>query len=309
MSDRYLNLVNSPIGVGGRLDASGCRGRPCCAATAPATRSLPGPVLLGSTSGTVRAGAGQARRPRPAPRSRPTAGEDARCGALDPRRALGRGAGRPGRPARVPRAARCAQLAAVRPGARARPRRRRRRHHRRRDPAGAGRHRPLAGQGVAARLDREPAAGSRTRRRCASALRFFLSGRSAYVDGQPVLLGAGAAPAPADWDQPLAGKTALVTGAARGIGAAIAGVLARDGAHVIVADLPAAGEALAKVANRIGGTTLHLDVAAADAPDKLLAHLGAHTDGPRHPRPQRRHHPRQAAGEHEAGAVGFGASR
>ena len=112
-----------------------------------------------------------------------------------------------------------------------------------------------------------------------SALRFFLSGKSAYVDGQPVRIGDGVAPAPADWEQPLAGKTALVTGAARGIGAAIAGVLARDGAHVIAADLPQAGEALANVANRIGGTTLHLDVAAPDAPERLLAHLGAHTDG------------------------------
>jgi 3-oxoacyl-[acyl-carrier protein] reductase len=112
-----------------------------------------------------------------------------------------------------------------------------------------------------------------------SALRFFLSGKSAYVDGQPVRLGDGAAPAPADWDRPLAGKTALVTGAARGIGAAIAAVLARDGARVIAADLPQAGETLAKVANRIGGTTLHLDVAAPDAPERLLAHLGAHADG------------------------------
>jgi 3-oxoacyl-[acyl-carrier protein] reductase len=112
-----------------------------------------------------------------------------------------------------------------------------------------------------------------------SALRFFLSGKSAYVDGQPLLLGPGSAPAPDNWDQPLAGKTALVTGAARGIGASIAGVLARDGAKVIAADLTAAGEALAKVANRIGGTTLHLDVAAADAPRRLLDHLAAHTDG------------------------------
>ena len=112
-----------------------------------------------------------------------------------------------------------------------------------------------------------------------SALRFFLSGRSAYVDGQPVRLEGGVAPAPSDWERPLAGKTALVTGAARGIGAAIAEVLARDGAHVIAADLQPAGEALAKVANRIGGTTLHLDVASPDAPQKLLAHLQAHTDG------------------------------
>src|SRR4051794_5509800 len=112
-----------------------------------------------------------------------------------------------------------------------------------------------------------------------SALRFFLSGKSAYVDGQPLRLGRGTAPSPADWDKPLAGKTALVTGAARGIGAAIAGVLARDGAKVIAADLTVAGETLAKVANRLGGTALHLDVASPDAPQRLLDHLAAHTDG------------------------------
>jgi 3-oxoacyl-[acyl-carrier protein] reductase len=112
-----------------------------------------------------------------------------------------------------------------------------------------------------------------------SALRFFLSGKSAYVDGQPLRLGPGTAPEPADWEHPLAGKTALVTGAARGIGAAIAGVLARDGAKVIAADLTVAGETLAKVANRLGGTALHLDVASPEAPERLIDHLAAHTDG------------------------------
>jgi 3-oxoacyl-[acyl-carrier protein] reductase len=102
------------------------------------------------------------------------------------------------------------------------------------------------------------------------ALRFFLSGRSAYVDGQALRVSSTDAPAPSDWTKPLAGKVAVVTGAARGIGAAIANVLARDGASVVVADLPAAGESLAKVANTIGGTALQLDITSPDAPEQLI---------------------------------------
>ena len=106
-----------------------------------------------------------------------------------------------------------------------------------------------------------------------NALRFFLSARSAYVDGQVLSVRPGTGTAPADWTKPLAGKVALVTGAARGIGAAIAGVLARDGAQVVVADLPAAGEGLARVANRIGGTSLQLDIAGPDAPEAVVRYF------------------------------------
>jgi 3-oxoacyl-[acyl-carrier protein] reductase len=107
----------------------------------------------------------------------------------------------------------------------------------------------------------------------ASPVRFFLSGRSAYVDGQVLTLSAADVPTGEDAEKPLAGKVAVVTGAARGIGAAIAKVMARDGAHVVAVDIPAAGQSLAEVANEIGGTAFQLDITAADAPSRLVEHL------------------------------------
>ena len=108
----------------------------------------------------------------------------------------------------------------------------------------------------------------------ASTLRFFLSARSAFVSGQVVQVAAPVGPVePGDPARPLAGRIAVVTGAARGIGEAIADTLHRDGATIVAVDVPAAGDALARVANRTGGTALQLDITSADAPDRLLAHL------------------------------------
>ena len=104
------------------------------------------------------------------------------------------------------------------------------------------------------------------------ALRFFLSGRSAFVDGQFLTVTSDAGKLPADAEKPLAGKVAVVTGAARGIGAAIARTLYRDGATIIAVDIPAAGDHLAMVANEVRGTALQLDISREDAGQRIIDH-------------------------------------
>jgi 3-oxoacyl-[acyl-carrier protein] reductase len=112
-----------------------------------------------------------------------------------------------------------------------------------------------------------------------STLRFLLSPRSAYVSGQVIHVGAAVAPAPRiDWQRPLEGRTVLVTGASRGIGEAIATVLHRDGAKLVLLDVPALAEDLRAVASRLGAQTIELDITDGDAPEKIAEALGDGVD-------------------------------
>jgi 3-oxoacyl-[acyl-carrier protein] reductase len=111
-------------------------------------------------------------------------------------------------------------------------------------------------------------------------LRFFLSDHSTYVDAQPCTVNKPTkAPSPMPHCQTLAGKVALVTGGARGIGAATAARLAAEGATVVVLDVPQDTQTLQATADLIGGEALALDITGADTPAKIVEYFASKHGG------------------------------
>ena len=105
-------------------------------------------------------------------------------------------------------------------------------------------------------------------------LRFLLSDRSAFVTGQCLRVHAGlSTKSEIRWTRPLDGKVAVVTGAARGIGAATAKLLAAEGAQVVCLDRPEDEDPLCKVAADVGGMVLAIDVTAPEAPETIAKRL------------------------------------
>jgi len=105
-------------------------------------------------------------------------------------------------------------------------------------------------------------------------LRFMLSERSAFVTGQTILVTAKLKTVgESAWSQTLADKVAVVTGAARGIGAATVKLLAAEGAHVVCLDRPEDEGFVREVAASVDGSVLLVDVTDPEAPNKISKHL------------------------------------
>jgi 3-oxoacyl-[acyl-carrier protein] reductase len=90
-------------------------------------------------------------------------------------------------------------------------------------------------------------------------VRYFLSHHSSYVSGQ-VLVASEEGVSSSKFEKLLTGRTILVTGAAHGIGAAIARRAAGEGAKVLLLDRPQEISALEALGREIRGTILPVDL-------------------------------------------------
>ena len=107
----------------------------------------------------------------------------------------------------------------------------------------------------------------------ARSILFFLSDKSSFITGQVIELNSDSFTAAENYTGLLKGKTAIVTGGARGIGASAARVLHREGAKVIIVDVPQANEEAQKIANELEGDSLLMDITQQDSAQQIQEYV------------------------------------
>ena len=112
--------------------------------------------------------------------------------------------------------------------------------------------------------------------RVPAVLRFLLSKRSAFITGQTLRVSRIVkGRQPLKVREPLQGKRVLITGAAQGIGAAIARAMAHEGAELLLLDRPAQSEQLESLARTLQAHPLTFDLTHASTPGDVRRELAA----------------------------------
>jgi 3-oxoacyl-[acyl-carrier protein] reductase len=125
----------------------------------------------------------------------------------------------------------------------------------------------LGGRGISVNMLRGPEGAL-----LGGPLRFLLSDHGSFITGQVIELTAGGT-ACMRFDKLLEGRVIFITGAAQGIGAAVARRVAAEGAKVLLLDRPQELHALESLAREVHGTIIPVDLLKDDAVEVTLKKL------------------------------------